>query len=676
MAGKFRLRTRLKPKGDQPQAIKKLADGVLSGEKFQTLLGVTGSGKTFTMANIIQKVQRPTLVIAPNKTLAAQLFQEFSELFPENAVEYFVSYYDYYQPEAYLPQTNTYIEKDASINEEIDRLRNSATRSIIDRRDVIIVASVSCIYGLGRPKDYLEMSVPVKVGRPSTISRDELLKSLVRIQYNRTPSNLSRGTFRARGAIVDVMTSYDEEGTFMRVSFNGENEDVVESIERINALSGKAERTFPSVRFYPAKHHVVPRARIEAALKSIKEERKVRLAQLQDNGQLLEAQRLAQRTNFDLEMMDEMGYCSGIENYSRHFDGRSPGTPPSTLMDFFPEDSLFFIDESHVTIPQLRGMYLGDLARKKTLVEYGFRLPCAFDNRPLRFSEFLKKVSQTIFVSATPTEYEVSTSQGRVVEQIIRPTGLVDPKVCVRPVEGQIDDLLKEIKKRVKRKERVLVTTLTKRMAEDLSDFLAQSGIRTKYLHSDIKTLDRVEILRDLRLGEFDVLVGINLLREGLDLPEASLVAIMDADREGFLRSETALVQTMGRVSRNAVGEVILYAERETGSMKRAMTETRRRRKRQLAHNKKHGITPKTIRKRVSKGLLPTSSKGYSSRAREEDFSKKNLLDIEELRYMMRKAAERLDFETAAKIRDMINERGTQSALSKSKSKRRPRKRK
>lgn len=636
----FKLDTRLKPKGDQPKAIRQLAAGLKSGMRMQTLLGVTGSGKTFTMANVIKSLKKPALVISHNKTLAAQLYSEFKELFPKNAVEYFVSYYDYYQPEAYLPATDTYIAKDASINEYIDRLRNSATRSLVERKDVIVVSSVSCIYGLGIPKEYTELTVRLHKG--DRIGREEVIRRLVGIQYARNDFDFKRGVFRVRGDAIEVYPSYEERS--IRVEFEG---DSVSSLKICDPLTGKTLSTEDSAWVFPAKHYVVSDKRVKSALGSIADELDSRLAELRADNRLLEAKRLEQRTKYDLEMIKEMGYCTGIENYSAHFDGRKAGEPPSTLLDYFPKDSLFFIDESHVTLPQLRGMHAGDRARKENLVENGFRLPSAYDNRPLTFEEFMRKAPALVCVSATPAEYELQHSQ-KIVEQIIRPTGLLDPKISVRPISGQIEDLVSEIKVRVKKKERVLVTTLTKRMAEDLTEYLSGLGLKVRYLHSDVETLDRSDLLRDLRLGTFDVLVGINLLREGLDLPEVSLVAILDADKEGFLRSGQSLIQTIGRVSRNVSGEVILYADKTTDSMRKAIQETGRRRRLQHLYNKAHRIKPKTIVKGVAGKLVEREEKVAAIEVQG--------MDIQELEHEMAAAAERLDFETAAFLRDKIKE--------------------
>jgi len=651
MAG-FRIQTDLEPRGDQPKAISELTEGLLRGERFQTLLGVTGSGKTFTMAQVINNVNRPTLVIAPNKTLAAQLCNEFRELFPENAVEYFVSYYDYYQPEAYVPRTDTYIEKDTSINEDIDRLRHRATSAVLSRRDVIVVASVSCIYGLGSPQEYLKRVMIVKRGEEYDLR--ELARRLVDMQYERNDHVLERGRFRVKGDTLEIYPSYEER--VVRVEFFG---DLVERLSIIDPLTGEVLSREESLAVYPATHYLTSEENLERALASIRRELEERTAELERQGKLLEAQRLQQRTTYDLEMLRETGYCSGIENYSRHLDGRRPGEPPYTLLDFFPEDFLVFVDESHITIPQLHGMYEGDRSRKQTLVDYGFRLPSALDNRPLRFEEFLEKTGQIIAVSATPGPWELEVSS-RVVEQIIRPTGLVDPELLVRPAEGQIDDLIAEIRKRVERGERTLVTTLTKRMAENLTDYLLETGLRVRYLHSEIDTLDRVEIIRDLRLGEFDVLVGINLLREGLDLPEVSLVAILDADKEGFLRNERSLIQTIGRASRNVNGQVIMYASEITDSMRRALEETERRRRLQLEFNRRHGVNPQTVRKRVSDimdmVLLPDERAPYRVRRRErEEMSPEEMEQlILGLEDEMRLAAEDLRFEYAARLRDEI----------------------
>nr|HID58932.1 excinuclease ABC subunit UvrB [Desulfobacterales bacterium] len=592
MAG-FKLVSEFKPRGDQPRAIRELTKGVKEGRAHQVLLGVTGSGKTFTMAHVIARVQKPTLVIAPNKTLAAQLFGEFKSLFPENAVEYFVSYYDYYQPEAYIPASDTYIEKDASINEMIDKLRHSATRSVLDRRDVIVVASVSCIYGLGAPEDYLNMRLEL---RPEmSITRDEMLKRLVSMQYVRNDTDFHRGVFRVRGDRVEIFPAYEEEKA-IRVDFFG---DEIERIAEFDPLRGKVIRLLKWAVVYPASHYATSRITLNNAIKSIKKELKERVKYFQSQKKWVEAQRIEERTNFDLEMMREIGYCHGIENYSRHLTGRMPGEPPPTLIDYFPDDFLLFIDESHITVPQLHGMYRGDRSRKETLVKYGFRLPSALDNRPLTFEEFASKVPQVIYVSATPGEYEINMAEGRVVEQLLRPTGLMDPVISVRPAENQVDDLLEEIRLRKERNERVLVTTLTKRMAEDLTEYYQDLGIRARYLHSEINTMERVEIIRELRLGNFDVLIGVNLLREGLDIPEVSLVAIMDADKEGFLRSERSLIQTCGRAARNVFGSVILYADRITGAMRAAIDETNRRRKVQERYNQAHKITPTTIQKNI-----------------------------------------------------------------------------
>jgi excinuclease ABC subunit B len=650
----FKIVSEFKPKGDQPQAIQKLIQGVRQGLIHQVLLGVTGSGKTFTMANIIEQVQKPTLVIAPNKTLAAQLFQEFRALFPENAAEYFVSYYDYYQPEAYIATTDTYIEKDASINDLIDKMRHSATHSVLTRRDVVVVASVSCIYGLGSPETYQGMIVLVEDQKE--VSRDDVLARLVEIQYQRNDYDFHRGTFRVRGDVLEIFPAY-EENKAIRVEFFG---DLVESIAEVDPLRGKVLRKLRHVTIFPGSHYVTPQDRLRLAIQSIRQELTERLADLHSQRKLLEAQRLEQRTHFDLEMLQEMGYCTGIENYSRHLDGRRAGEPPYTLLDYFPKDALIFIDESHITIPQLNGMYWGDRTRKENLVEYGFRLPSALDNRPLSFEEFEARVPQVIYVSATPADYERKQVKGRTVEQIIRPTGLIDPEVEVKPARYQVDDLLGEIQSRIARGERVLVTTLTKRMAEDLTSYYADLGLKVKYLHSDIETLERMEIIRDLRLGKFDVLIGINLLREGLDLPEVSLVAILDADKEGFLRSETSLIQTFGRTARNIAGRVVLYADQLTESMKRAMDETDRRRKIQEAYNRQHGITPETVKKAIPDILASIYEADYVTvpMVAEEPEEYVSIFEIPKrvsrLKKEMREAASKLNFEKAAEIRDRI----------------------
>ena len=650
---KFVINAKYKPSGDQPKAIEQLVDGINSGFDAQTLLGITGSGKTFTIANVIEKVQKPTLIIAHNKTLAAQLYNEFKELFPDNAVEYFISYYDYYQPEAYIPRTDTYIEKSASINEEIDRLRHNTTRSLYERNDVIIIASVSCIYGLGLPENYFRGSVEINVG--DNIDRDDLLRHLISVQYTRNDLVLERSTFRARGDIVEIMPSYEK--IITRIYFFG---DEVEKIVRIDNVTGEILETPQKTVIYPAVHYLSYDENIDETIGLIRQELKNRLAELESENKLIEAQRLEQRVKYDMEMIKEMGYCSGIENYSRIIERRSPGSAPATLLDYFRGDFLTVIDESHVTLPQLKGMSHGDAARKDVLVSYGFRLPCAKDNRPLREDEFFAKVGQKIYISATPGEFERKTSE-RLVEQIIRPTGLVDPKVHVRPIDTQIPDLKAEIEKRTAKNERVLITTLTKRMAEDLTDYFLQEGIKVRYLHSEIQSLERVEILRDLRLGEFDVLIGVNLLREGLDIPEVSLVAIMDADKEGFLRSETSLIQTIGRAARNACGEVIMYADKITDSMKKAIDETNRRREIQLEYNKKYGIIPQTIKKPIENNLLSlvASYRDLEDIVAEEmvdmGIDKKDLPKlIDKLEKDMHKAAKILDFERAAEIRDQL----------------------
>ena len=650
---KFVINAKYKPSGDQPKAIEQLVDGINSGFDAQTLLGITGSGKTFTIANVIEKVQKPTLIIAHNKTLAAQLYNEFKELFPDNAVEYFISYYDYYQPEAYIPRTDTYIEKSASINEEIDRLRHNTTRSLYERNDVIIIASVSCIYGLGLPENYFRGSVEINVG--DNIDRDDLLRHLISVQYTRNDLVLERSTFRARGDIVEIMPSYEK--IITRIYFFG---DEVEKIVRIDNVTGEILETPQKTVIYPAVHYLSYDENVDETIGLIRQELKNRLAELESENKLIEAQRLEQRVKYDMEMIKEMGYCSGIENYSRIIERRPPGSAPATLLDYFRGDFLTVIDESHVTLPQLKGMSHGDAARKDVLVSYGFRLPCAKDNRPLREDEFFAKVGQKIYISATPGEFERKTSE-RLVEQIIRPTGLVDPKVHVRPIDTQIPDLKAEIEKRTAKNERVLITTLTKRMAEDLTDYFLQEGIKVRYLHSEIQSLERVEILRDLRLGEFDVLIGVNLLREGLDITEVSLVAIMDADKEGFLRSETSLIQTIGRAARNACGEVIMYADKITDSMKKAIDETNRRREIQLEYNKKYGIIPQTIKKPIENNLLSlvASYRDLEDIVAEEmvdmGIDKKDLPKlIDKLEKDMHKAAKILDFERAAEIRDQL----------------------
>lgn len=645
----FKLHSEYKPTGDQPQAIEYLSKGIEEGKKFQTLLGVTGSGKTFTMANIIQKVQRPTLVLAHNKTLAGQLYSEFKEFFPENNVEYFVSYYDYYQPESYIPSTDTYIEKDSSINDEIDKLRHSATLSLFETRDVIIVASVSCIYGLGDPIDYQEMMLSLRPGMSK--SRDQVLKKLISMQYTRNEIDFKRGTFRAKGDIVEIYPS-DQSESAVRVEFWG---DEIEKIVEINALTGKPIGTRRHILISPASHYVTTKDKMERAIVTIEQEMEERVKYFKSQNKLIEAQRIEERTNFDIEMMKETGFCSGIENYSRHISGRQVGSPPYTLFDYFPKDFLLLIDESHATIPQVKAMYNGDRARKESLVNYGFRLPSAFDNRPLTFKEFEERINQVVFVSATPADYEKEHSKDNVVEQIIRPTGLLDPKIEVKPVTNQIDDLLEQIRLRIEKKERVLVTTLTKKMAEDLTEYLKSLDIKVNYIHSDTKALERMKIIRDLRLGEFDVLVGINLLREGLDIPEVSLVAILDADKEGFLRSERSLIQTIGRAARNTDGTVIMYADELTESMEKAISETNRRRKIQEEYNKKNGIIPKTIKKSVRDNIKVTDVKDI-----EVEYKLEKSEDIKEtimkLTDEMLRYATEMEFEKAAEIRDKIKE--------------------
>ena len=651
---RFEVVSEYTPSGDQPEAIEALASGLEMGLDEQTLLGVTGSGKTFTMAKIIEKVQRPTLVLAHNKTLAAQLCAEFREFFPHNAVEYFVSYYDYYQPEAYIPHTDTFIEKDSAINEEIDRLRLSATASLMERRDVIVVSSVSCIYGLGEPEDFAKMMVSLRVG--AILERDELLKKLVAIRYERNDIAFDRNMFRVRGDTVEIWPAYWKD-TALRVEFFG---DEIDRISEINVVTGTPIRRLNNIPIWPATHYVTPKEKMDAAIQEIYKELEERVAFFEGEGKLVEAQRLKQRTMYDVEMMQELGYCSGIENYSRVIEGRPVGSPPHTLLDYFPKDFVLFIDESHVTLPQVRAMYNGDRARKTTLVDYGFRLPCAFDNRPLKFEEFEKRLNQVVYVSATPGEYE-RTRSGQIVEQVIRPTGLLDPRIEVRPVEGQIDDLIGEINQRTQRSERVLVTTLTKRMAEDLTAYLQNAGIKVRYMHHDIDTIERMEIIRDLRLGTFDVLVGINLLREGLDLPEVSLVAILDADKEGFLRSETSLIQTIGRAARNADGMVVMYADTITPSMRRAIDETERRREKQDAFNKAHGIVPRTVIKSV-RDLLDISAQEDSKtdaerRGEVKAMTKQQKAErIAKLEKEMKEAAKMLEFELAAALRDQIIE--------------------
>lgn len=651
----FKLISPYRPTGDQPAAIEELTEGLKQGHKFQTLLGVTGSGKTFTMANVIKNYGRPALIISHNKTLAAQLFGEFKAYFPENAVEFFISYYDYYQPEAYIPVSDTYIEKDTSINDDIDRLRLRATTSLLQRQDVVIVASVSCIYGIGSPQTYKEQMVFIKSGQKR--DRDELLRDLIKIHYSRNDIDFSRGTFRVRGDTVEIFPAYDLEP--YRVEFFG---DEIERIVSIDHVDGKVKQEHPILAVFPAKHFITSPDELEHAIDNIHKELDERLAELRGENKLLEAQRLESRTNFDIEMMREIGYCSGIENYSRHLSGRAPGDPPYTLMDFFPEDFLLIIDESHQTIPQIRGMYAGDRSRKTVLVEYGFRLPSALDNRPLVFSEFEEHINKCIFISATPDEYELERSGGVVTEQIIRPTGLIDPEIVIKPLATQVDDLIEEIRKRTADKERVLVTTLTKRMAEDLTDYLKTLNIRVRYLHSEIDAIDRVEIIRDLRLAEFDVLVGINLLREGLDLPEVSLVAILDADKEGFLRSEKSLIQTAGRAARNISGQVILYADRITGSMQRAINETNRRRHKQLEYNEKHNITPATIFKSREDILRATAFADSKTKEEEQvllpEFFKhmERSAQVDFLKQSMKKAADNLEFEEATFYRDKLRE--------------------
>ena len=645
----FKLYSEYQPTGDQPKAIEYLSNGIKEGKKFQTLLGVTGSGKTFTMANIIQQVQKPTLVLAHNKTLAGQLYSEFKEFFPENNVEYFVSYYDYYQPEAYIASSDTYIEKDSSVNDEIDKLRHSATAALFETRDVIIVASVSCIYGLGDPIDYEHMIISLRPGMKK--ERNEVLKRLISMQYTRNELDFKRGTFRAKGDIVEIYPS-DQNESAIRVEFWG---DEIEKIQEINPVTGKVIGTRNHVMIFPNSHYVTTSDKMERAIQTIEEEKEERIRFFKEQNKLIEAQRIEERTNFDIEMMKETGFCQGIENYSRHISGRAPGSPPFTLFDYFPKDFLLLIDESHATIPQVRAMYNGDRARKESLVKYGFRLPSAFDNRPLKFEEFEERIHQCVFVSATPADYEKEHAKDNVVEQIIRPTGLLDPKIEVKPVTNQVDDLIEQIRERTEKNERVLVTTLTKKMAEDLTAYLAGLDIRVKYMHSEIKALERMEIIRSLRLGEFDVLVGINLLREGLDIPEVSLVAILDADKEGFLRSERSLIQTIGRAARNTEGKVIMYADELTESMEKAIHETNRRRKIQQKYNEEHGITPKSIQKSVREAIrasiLQEAETNYNIGKDESIEDVINKLTDEMLKY-----AANMEFEKAAELRDQIKE--------------------
>ena len=645
----FKLHSEYKPTGDQPEAIEYLSNGIKSGKKFQTLLGVTGSGKTFTMANIIEKVQKPTLVLAHNKTLAGQLYSEFKEFFPENNVEYFVSYYDYYQPEAYIASSDTYIEKDSSVNDEIDKLRHSATASLFETKDVIIVASVSCIYGLGDPIDYENMIISLRPGMQKT--RDEILRKLIKMQYTRNEMDFKRGTFRAKGDIIEIYPS-DKGESAIRVEMWG---DEIEKISEINPLTGKSIGTRQHVMIFPNSHYVTTSGKMERAITTIEQEMEEQVKYFKSQNKLIEAQRIEERTNFDIEMMKETGFCQGIENYSRHISGREPGSPPFTLFDYFPDDFLLLIDESHATIPQVRAMYNGDRARKESLVKYGFRLPSAFDNRPLKFNEFEERINQCVFVSATPADYEKEHSKENVVEQIIRPTGLLDPEIEVKPIENQIDDLIEQIRIRTEKNERVLVTTLTKKMAEDLTSYLAGIDIKVRYMHSDIKALERMEIIRDLRMGEFDVLVGINLLREGLDIPEVSLVAILDADKEGFLRSERSLIQTIGRAARNTDGKVIMYADELTESMEKAITETNRRRKIQSEYNKKHNITPKTINKAIRDTIKATMIEDIQE---EYHIEKEESIEevIAKLTEEMLKYAANMEFEKAAELRDKIKE--------------------
>jgi excinuclease ABC subunit B len=650
---KFELVTTFEPRGDQPRAIRELTEGVLRGDPHQVLLGVTGSGKTFTMAQVVAQVNRPTLVLAPNKTLAAQLYGEFRELFPNNAVEYFVSYYDYYQPEAYLPSSDTFIEKDSSINDEIDKFRHSATRSLLTRRDVVIVASVSCIYGIGSPESYQEMQIRVREG--DTLERDDFLKRLVEIQYERNDVDFHRGSFRVRGDTVEVFPAHDDERA-LRFEFFG---DTVDAISQIDPLRGVQLAKLQRCSVFPASHYVASRATLERAVEQIRLELEERIRYFKSNNMLIEAQRIEQRTFFDIEMMEEMGFCQGIENYSRHFDGRQPGEPPYTLIDYFPDDFLMVIDESHITVSQVGGMYRGDRSRKETLVNYGFRLPSALDNRPLTFQEYAAKLNQAVYISATPADYELQAAGGVVVEQVIRPTGLIDPSIEVRPAAGQVDDLLHEARLTTERGERVLVTTLTKRMAEELTDYYRELGVRVRYLHSDIDTFQRMQILRDLRLGEFDVLVGINLLREGLDLPEVSLVAILDADKEGFLRSTRSLIQTCGRAARNLSGRVIMYADKVTGSMQSAIDETLRRRALQSAYNEEHGITPESVKRVIGNTLqAPEERDWYPVPAGPDEFEGIKAKDIpktvKRLKKEMLAAAKEQEFEKAAGLRDRI----------------------
>ncbi len=652
----FNLQSPFEPQGDQPQAIAQLTESLQAGNTFQTLLGATGTGKTFSIANVITNVQKPTLVLAHNKTLAAQLCNELRLFFPDNAVEYFVSYYDYYQPEAYIPVSDTYIEKTASINDEIDMLRHSATRSLFERRDVIVVASISCIYGLGMPAEYLKAAVPLKLGME--IDQRELLRDLVTVQYSRNDIELERGRFRLKGDVLEIVPAYEDR--IIRIEFFG---DEIEALRYVDPVSGEILNSLNGINIYPARHFVTPQERLEKACQDIKNELEARLIQLESENKLLESQRLEQRCRYDLELLQEVGYCNGVENYSRHLAGRQPGAPPECLVDYFPDDWLLVIDESHVTVPQLRGMYNGDQARKKVLIEHGFRLPSAADNRPLKADEFWKKVNQCVFVSATPAKWELEQSEDRVAEQIIRPTGVIDPEILVRPTEGQVDDLLGEINERVAKQERVLITTLTKKMAEDLSEYFAERDLKVQYLHSEIKSIQRIEILQSLRKGEFDVLIGVNLLREGLDLPEVSLVAILDADKEGFLRSESSIIQTIGRAARHIQGQAILYADNLTKSMARAIEETERRRNIQVAYNKRHNITPKPIIKNEENSILAflDISRRLNSEQLEEVYEKSDELPlekipnlIEQLEAKMKDAAKALEFELAAKYRDRI----------------------